>query len=140
MGGRSSGEGPPDPPDRISPPHTTVDEATCRTDLVRNSPRLETAVDQALRLRLIDALKSRSWESSDAERAATRIEALYEAGTEEWKVVLWEVAGGEGSLFFVARRVEGPSVFDSPREVRARDVAGALNEIEADSSASTDAR
>ena len=97
-------------------------------------------MDHALRRRLIEALKSRSWESLDAERAAIRIEALYELETEEWKVVLWEVAGGEGSLFLVARRVNGRSVFDSPLEVRARDVASALNEIEAGSSGPTDNR
>jgi hypothetical protein len=30
----------------------------------------------------------------------------------------------------VARRVNGPSVFDSPLQSLARDVAGALNELE----------
>ena len=77
---------------------------------------------------------SRRWEPSDAERAAIRIEALYESEApqaEQWKVLLWEVAGGEGSVFLVARRVNGPAVFDSPQEIRARDVASALNEIEA---------
>ena len=91
-------------------------------------------MDHALRRRLIEALKSRSWDAADAERAATRIEALYEREApeaEEWKVLLWEVAGGEGSVFLVARRVNGPAVFDSPQEIRARDVASALNEIEA---------
>lgn len=97
-------------------------------------------MDHALRRRLVAALESRSWESSDAERTATRIEALYERETGEWKVVLWQVAGGEGSVFLVARRVNGPSVFDSPLEVRARDVASALNEIEADRSEPTGAR
>ena len=87
-------------------------------------------MDQALRRRLVEALTSRSWESSDAERAATRIEASYEREAEEWKVLLWQVAGGEGNVYLVARRVNGPAVFDSPVEVRARDVAGALNEIE----------
>jgi hypothetical protein len=89
-------------------------------------------VDQDLRRRLIKALTARSWESSDAERAATRIEATYEREADEWKVLLWQVAGGEGNVFLVARRVNGPSVFDSPLEVRARDVASALNEIEAE--------
>ena len=88
-------------------------------------------MDHGLRRRLIEALESRSWESLDAERAATRIEALYQLESEEWKVLLWEVAGGEGSVFLVARRVNGPAVFDSPQEIRARDVASALNEIEA---------
>ena len=88
-------------------------------------------MDHGFRRRLIAALESRSWEPQDAERAAIRIEAFYALEAEEWKVLLWEVAGGEGSLFLVARRVNGPSVFDSPLEVRARDVANALNEIEA---------
>ena len=90
-------------------------------------------MDHSLRGRLIEALISRSWEAVDAERAATRIEALYEREApeaEQWKVLLWEVAGGEGSVFLVARRVNGRSVFDSPMEIRARDVASALNEIE----------
>ena len=90
-------------------------------------------MDHDLRRRIIEALTSRSWEAGDAERAATRIEALYEREApkaEEWKVLLWEVAGGEGSVFLVARRVNGRSVFDSPLEMRARDVASALNEIE----------
>jgi hypothetical protein len=88
-------------------------------------------MDHDLRRRLIEALESRSWEPQDAARAAARIEAFYARETEEWKVLLWEVAGGEGSVFLVARRVNGPSVFDSPLEMRARDVASALNEIEA---------
>lgn len=89
-------------------------------------------MDNPLGRRLIEALTARGWETADAERAATRIEALYEREAEEWKVLLWQIAGGEGTLFLVARRVNGPSVFDSPLEVRARDVASALNEIEAD--------
>ncbi len=60
-----------------------------------------------------------------------RIDALYAPEAGEWKVVLWEVAGGEQNVYLVARQVNGPSVFDSPVEVRARDVASALNEIEA---------
>lgn len=98
----------------------------------RPADRILCAVDQAFRRRLIEALTSRSWESSDAERTAVRIEALYEREPEEWKVLLWQVAGGEGNVFLVARRVNGPSVFDSPLEMRARDVASALNAIEAD--------
>lgn len=97
-------------------------------------------MDHDFRRRLIEALESRSWDSSDAERAATRIEALYEREPEEWKVVLWQVAGGEGNVFLVARRVNGPTVFDSPLEFRARDVASALNEIEAGSSEPTGTR
>ncbi|HEY6060918.1 MAG TPA: hypothetical protein VIV10_10065 [Gemmatimonadales bacterium] len=89
-------------------------------------------MNQALRHRLIKALTARSWESADAERAAIRIEATYEREADEWKVLLWQVAGGEGNVFLVARRVNGPTVFDSPLEARARDIASALNEIEAD--------
>jgi len=98
--------------------------------VLRILPGVDSAVDDALRRRIIEALQSRSWASLDAERAATRIEALYELEAEEWKVLLWEVAGGEGSAFLVARRVNGRAVFDSALEVRARDVASALNEIE----------
>jgi hypothetical protein len=95
---------------------------------------MESAVDQNLRRRLIEALTSRSWESVDAERAAIHIEALYELEPGEWKVLLWTVARGEGTLFLVARRVNGPAVFDSALEARALDVAGALNEIEVERS------
>jgi hypothetical protein len=89
-----------------------------------------TAVDPDVRRNLIESLKSRSWSDHDAERVATRIEALYKLEPGEWQVVLWEVAGGEQSVYLVARKVDGPSVFDSPLEMRARDVANALNEVE----------
>jgi hypothetical protein len=88
-------------------------------------------VDDAVRHRLIEALTSRNWTPVDAERAATRIAALYEREAGEWKVVLWEIAGGEQSVFLVARKVDGTSVFDSSMEGLSRDVATALNEIEA---------
>lgn len=108
------------------PPLPPFDETTCRADLVLRMNHL-------LRRRLIEALTSRSWEAVDAEQAANRIEGLYEREPEEWKVLLWQIAGGEGNVFLVARRVNGPAVFDSPLEARARDIASALNEIEADS-------
>ena len=76
----------------------------------------------------------------DAEQVAKRVEALYELEAGEWKVVLWEVAGGEQSLYLVARKVNGPSVFDSALEGLARDVATALNEIEAGNSGPTASR
>ena len=89
-------------------------------------------MDDAARHRLIDALKSRNWTDVDAERAATRIAAMYEREAGEWKVVLWEIAGGEQSVFLVARKVDGTSVFDSSLQGLSRDVASALNEIEAE--------
>ena len=88
-------------------------------------------MDHAVRDRLIEALKSRTWTPADAEQVAARIEALYEREAGEWKVVLWEIAGGEQNVYLVARKVNGTSVFDSPLQGRARDVAGALNEAEA---------
>jgi hypothetical protein len=97
-------------------------------------------VDHDVRRRLIESLKSRSWTQLDAERVATRIDAVYELEAGEWKVVLWEIAGGEQNLYLVARKVNGPSVFDSPLEGWARDVASGLNEIETDHSEPTDAR
>ena len=85
---------------------------------------------QLVRQRLIEALQSRSWTAQDAELVATRVEKQYQRATGAWKVVLWEVAGGEQSVFLVARNVDGTSVFDSPLQTRAWDVANALNEIE----------
>jgi hypothetical protein len=88
-------------------------------------------VDHGLRDMLIESLKARSWSEGDAERVATRIDAVYERDAGEWKVLLWEVAGGEQDLYLVTRQVNGRSVFDSPLQALARDVAAALNEIEA---------
>lgn len=87
-------------------------------------------MDQDVRRKLIDSLISRSWTPTDAEQVTARIEAVYAREAGEWKVVLWEVAGGEQSLYLVAREVDGQSVFDSPLQARARDVASALNEVE----------
>lgn len=97
-------------------------------------------MDHDVRRKLIELLKSRSWTPLDAEQVALRVEALYELEAGEWKVVLWEIAGGEQSLYLVARKVNGLTVFDSPLEGRARDVASALNEIETGNSAPTDSR
>ena len=97
-------------------------------------------MDQDVRRKLIEVLTSRSWTPLDAEQVAIRIEALYALEPGEWKVVLWEVAGGEQSLYLVARKVNGPSVFDSPQQGRARDVARALNEIETGHSEPTESR
>ncbi len=90
-----------------------------------------TAVDQDVRHKLIESLKSRGWTPLDAEQVATRVEALYQREAGEWKVLLWEIAGGEQNVYLVAREVKGQSVFDSPLQSRARDVASVLNELEA---------
>jgi hypothetical protein len=100
----------------------------------------ETAVDHDVRHKLIESLTSRSWTPLDAEQVSTRVEGVYELEAGEWKVVLLEVAGGEQSVYLVARKVNGPSVFDSPLEAWARDVASVLNEIETENSEPTDAR
>ena len=89
-------------------------------------------MDPDVRHKLIESLIARSWTPLDAEQVAIRIETLYQLEAGEWKVVLWELAGGEQSLYLVARKVNGPSVFDSPLQARARDVASALNELEAE--------
>lgn len=94
-------------------------------------------MDHDVRRKLIESLTSRSWPPLDAEQVANRVDALYQLEAGEWKVVLWEVAGGEQSLYLVARKVNGPTVFDSSLEARARDVASALNELEGHSSDAT---
>lgn len=90
-------------------------------------------MDADARRRLQESLTTRGWTPLDAEQTATRIDARYQREAGAWKVLRWEVAGGEQNLFLVARQVNGPAVFDSPLEPRARDVAAALNEIEAKS-------
>jgi hypothetical protein len=78
---------------------------------------------------MIHALKDRRWSSLDAERAATAAAGLYQDGDSEWSV--WRSqAGGDPSIFRVARLESAVSVFDSLVEGRARDVANALNELE----------
>jgi hypothetical protein len=93
-------------------------------------------VDHTLRRSLIEALKSRSWTHLDAERAAEGIAGLYEAREGEWQVRLSKIAG-EPDLYLVSRNVNEVSVFDSPLEGRARDVASALNEFEGHDSDAT---
>jgi hypothetical protein len=86
-------------------------------------------VDDILRRRLIHALEDRRWASLDAERAAAAAAGLFQDGDGEWKV--WRSqAGGDPSIFRVARQESAVSVFDSLVEGRARDVANALNELE----------
>lgn len=86
-------------------------------------------MDHTLRRGLIEALQSRGWTHLDAERAAAGVAGLSESGTGEWKSWLSKVAG-ETDLYRVARNANDISVFDSPLEGRALDVAGALNELE----------
>jgi len=93
-------------------------------------------VDHTLRRRLIEALKARSWTYLDTERAAEGIAGLYEDGEGEWRVRLSKVTD-ELDLYLVARNENEVSVFDSPLEGRARDVASALNELEGHDSDAT---
>ena len=85
-------------------------------------------VDDVLRRNLIEALKSRSWTYHAAERAASFVAGLYQEGASEWKVWPSEERGPDH--YRVARSVKAPTVYGSPVEGRARDVADALNEIE----------
>jgi hypothetical protein len=93
-------------------------------------------LDHTLRRRLIEALKLRSWTALDAERAVAGVAGLYEDGEGEWMVWLSQAAH-DPDYCRVARRENEISVYDSLREVRARDVAGALNEIEGHDSDAT---
>jgi len=93
-------------------------------------------VDHTLRRNLIEALKSRGWTHVDAERAAAGVTVWPEGGTGEWKVWFSTVAG-EPDLYRVARHMSDISAFDSPLEGRARDVAGALNDLEGHDSDAT---
>jgi len=93
-------------------------------------------VDPDLRRNLVEALKSRRWTHLDAERAAESIAVVYQAGEGEWKV--WPSGNAmEPDRYRVARREPLVSVYDSPLEGRARDVAGALNELEGHDSDAT---
>jgi hypothetical protein len=89
----------------------------------------ESPPDHALRRSLIAALKSRHWMHLDAEWAAEAIGRFYGSGHGEWQVRLSKVPG-EFDLYLVIRSMNGAPVFDSHLEGRARDVAGALNELE----------
>jgi hypothetical protein len=93
-------------------------------------------VDDVLRRNLIEALTNRRWTNLDAERAAAAAVGLYQDGDTAWKVWRTEVAG-DASFFRVARQESAVSVFDSPLEGRARDVANALNEVERNASDAT---
>ncbi len=85
-------------------------------------------MDDILRRNLLKALKNRRWTSLDAERAATFVAGLHQAEEGEWMVWPSETKGL--SHYRVARRADALSVYDSPQEGRAGDVAHALNEIE----------
>jgi hypothetical protein len=93
-------------------------------------------VDDILRRKLIEALKNSGWAQLDAERTATFAAGLYQAGAGEWKI--WPSGNATGPDHYrVARRATALSVYDSPLEGRARDVASALNEIERSGSDAT---
>lgn len=86
-------------------------------------------MDDILRRNLIEMLKNLGWAHLDSERAAAFAAALYQAGGGEWKV--WPSGNTTGpDQYRVAHRASAPSVYDSPMEGRARDVADALNEVE----------
>lgn len=88
------------------------------------------AVEDGLRRLLIQTLKNRRWTSLDAERAAASVARFYETRDGPWQVWLRQVAG-DADFYRVARRENEVSVYDSLLEGWARDVAGALNELEA---------
>ena len=86
-------------------------------------------MDPVLRRMLIEGLRTRGWTHLDGERAAESVAGLYQDGAAEWGVWLSKVAG-EPDVYRVARGGNVISFYDSPLEGRARDVAGALNEVE----------
>jgi len=92
-------------------------------------------VDDIFRHNLLKALKNRRWTSLDAERTATFVAGLYQAEEGEW--VVWPSETKGLRHFRVARHAGALSVYDSPQEGRARDVAHALNEIERNDSDAT---
>jgi hypothetical protein len=93
-------------------------------------------VDDILRRRLIHALKDRRWSSLDAERAAASIAELYHAEAGEWWA--WPSRNAMGlDSYRVARDEDAISVYDSPIQGRALDVAGVLNEFERHGSGAT---
>ncbi len=86
-------------------------------------------MDDILRRRLMHALKDRRWTELDSQRAAEGIASIYLAEESEWRV--WPTGNAaRPDLFYVARRLNDVSVYDSLLEGRARDVANALNEVE----------
>jgi hypothetical protein len=93
-------------------------------------------VDHVLRRSLIEALKSRRWTPLDAERAAAGVAGVYLVGEGEWKV--WPSGNADKpDAYRVSCREKETSVYDSPQEKRARDVASALNELEQQNSDAT---
>ena len=92
-------------------------------------------MDDILRRNFLKALKNRRWTSLDAERAATFVAGLYQAEAGEWTVWPSETKGL--THYRVARHAGALSVYDSPQEGRAWDVANALNELEGHDSDAT---
>ncbi len=88
------------------------------------------SVDHALRLKLVDALQNRRWAHLDAERVATGVADGYQSGTGLWQVWRSQV-GHDPPQYHVARKEHGGSVYEGFLVGRARDVADALNDIEA---------
>jgi hypothetical protein len=86
-------------------------------------------VDHDRRLRVIEALKSRRWTQLDAERAAEYAGEFYERAGGPWEVWCGQDAD-DPDYYRVARHGGDASVYKSLLEVRARDVASALNELE----------
>jgi hypothetical protein len=93
-------------------------------------------VDDVLRRRLIEALKSRHWASLDAERTAAAAAGVYQDGDTEWKVWRTEV-GADPSFSRVARQERALCIYNTLLEGRARDMANALNELERSGSDAT---
>ena len=93
-------------------------------------------MDHDLRRSLIEALKNRRWTHLDAERAADSVAAFYQSTGGAWQV--WRSkAADDPDSHRVARRENEVTVYKSLFEERARDVANALNEIEAHDSDAT---
>lgn len=93
-------------------------------------------MDHDIRSRLVDALGKRRWTHIDAERAADCVAGLYQAGEGEWQVWPGKKTAGSDHCR-VARRADAVSVYDSPQDGRAWDVAHALNELERQNSVAT---
>ena len=107
---------------------TSVDTAS-NAQYEVSAPRELSRVDDILRRRLIHALKDRRWANLDAERAAARIAELYHSEAGEWGA--WPRKNAMGpDLYRVARDEAAMSVYDSPIQGRALDVASVLNEFE----------
>lgn len=93
-------------------------------------------MDHNLRRSLIEALKNRRWTHLDAERAADSLAAFYQPTGGAWQV--WHSqAADDPDYYRVALRENDVSVYKSLFEGRVRDVANALNEIEAHDSDAT---